>query len=69
MSQSKSPTMSHSFGLYNLLIDKVEDFIDANLDKPIYYNAANAALFKLKDYYSKTDYNILYVPSISNSIF
>ncbi len=71
VSQSSSPTISHVFSLYNLLIDNVDDFITAleakNYDQNrTFIKAANACLHKLQKYYSKTDENALYVPAISN---
>ena len=65
MSQSKSATISHSFALYNLILDKIEKFIEFHPSQTQKY-AATACLEKMKHYYSLTDLNELYVPSISN---
>jgi hypothetical protein len=68
MSQSDSPTISFMFPLFNVLIDKVEEFIELKPGR-IYENAANASLHKLTEFYAKTDTNILYTPSISSYIY
>lgn len=67
MSQSESPTISFMFPLYNVLIDKVEEFIEAKPGR-MYENAANASLHKLTEFYAKTDTNILYTPAISDYV-
>jgi hypothetical protein len=56
------------FPLFNVLIDKVEEFIELKPGR-IYENAANASLHKLTEFYAKTDTNILYTPSISSYIY
>ena len=69
MSQSKSSTISHSFALYNLMLDKVEKFIECQRQSIVQRDAAEACLEKMKQYYALTDSNVLYVPSISNTSF
>lgn len=69
MSQSCCSTFSHSYPLYNLLIDKVEAFIQKHPNNAVLFNASNASLKKLKDYYSATDESTMYMPAIGNCIF
>ena len=62
MSQSSCATFSHMYPLYNLLIDKVEVFIQRHKEHAA--RAAQACLFKLKEYYGLTDKSRLYMPGI-----
>jgi hypothetical protein len=71
MVQSTNPTLSHTFALYNLLLDNVESTIAEfdNDENRVLCNAAKACYEKLKEYYSKTDYNVLFVASVGNVHF
>jgi hypothetical protein len=71
MVQSNSPTLSHSFALYNLLLGTIETAIEeCDVEKNrVFYNAAKACYEKLKEYYIKTDSNVLFVSSIGNPYF
>lgn len=68
MSQSCCSTFSHAYPLYNLLIDKVEAFIQKHSNNTVLFNASNACLKKLKDYYSVTDESTMYMPAIGNCV-
>jgi hypothetical protein len=53
------PTLNRAMSVYNVLIDKLEDFME-NEDDPSLKNAATQGYNKLLKYYSKTDFTPVY---------
>src|SRR5271169_5891924 len=55
MSSDTYPTLAHVVPVYNFIWNHVEDFIDNKGNRPELRSAAQKALDKLRDYYSRTD--------------
>jgi hypothetical protein len=68
MSSGTYPTLSHVVPVYNYIWNHVEDFVDTVMDNDL-KNAANKALNKLGQYYSRTDDSSAYAIATSYYLY
>ena len=69
MCASSHPTINTAVGIYNFLMDELEDFKDKHQESVALGNAVEAAMDKLKPYYKECDATVYPVSTILDPRF